>query len=92
MAPWFAYWVVELSLFAEREYGAGLLRALEPDSGPFEDWVGPVLEWFEEDTAALANVGRRTALALEEFDAAEGYGPWQAVGPARAHPPRKDRP
>jgi len=72
MAPWFAYWVVELSLFAEREYGAGLLRALEPASGSFEDWVGPVLERFEEDMAALADVGRRTALALEEFDAAEG--------------------
>ncbi|MFB6261376.1 MAG: UPF0149 family protein [Thiohalorhabdaceae bacterium] len=72
MAPWFAYWVVELSLFAEWEYGAGLLQALEPDSGPFEDWVGPVLARFEENMAALADVGRRTALALEEFDAAEG--------------------
>lgn len=71
IAPWLAYWVVELSLFAEREYGASLLQALEPDSGPWEEWLGPVLERFEEDTAALAGVGHRTALALEEFKEAE---------------------
>ncbi len=71
MAPWFAYWVVELSMFAEREYGASVLRVLDPDSGSWEDWLGPVLERFEEDMAALAGVGRRTALALEEFNAAE---------------------